>query len=278
MRTTASTAILFVASLGAHAQTPDASAQFEVASIKPAPPPTGRGMHVSFRGGPGTQDPSVFICENCAVSLLILRAFDIQRYQLSGPDFMESARFDVSARIPPGAAKEQFRLMLQSLLAERFKMTFHRAKKEMQVFNLVVAKNGPKFKDYVEAPPPDDDERRQNGPLKKDANGFPVIPAGKGFSMAITNNRAALRSGGGTMEELAVNLSNQVGQPVIDATGLKAKYEIAMSWVPGEPPPDDPGPTIFQALQDQLGLKLESRKGQIDILVVDHLEKTPTDN
>lgn len=239
-------------------------------------------MSVSMRGGPGTDDPSLFACKNCALSGLILKAFDLQPYQLSGPDWllsvgMQSTRFMVSAKIPPGASKEQFRLMLQNLLAERFKLTVHHSQKEMSVFNLVVAKNGPKFKEYVEIPQ-DDDAARQNGPLKKNDEGFPILPPGKGFSMAIMNDRAALRSGGGTMEELAVNLSNQLHQPVHDDTGLQGKYDIVMTWVPGEPKAEDPGPSIFQALKDQLGLKLESKKGMVDILVVDHLEKTPTEN
>lgn len=271
-------AIVFLTILaGATAQTPDAP-RFDVASVKPAPPTDGRGMRVSMRGGPGTDDPTLFACENCGLSGLVTKAFDLQPYQLSGPDWMQSTRFMVSARILPGTTKEQFRLMLQNLLAERFKMTFHYTKKEMPVFNLIVGKNGPKFKEHVEAPAASDDERRQDGPLKKDAEGFPVLPPGKGFSMAIMNDRAALRSGGGTIAEFAVNVSNQLHQPVIDATGLNGKYDITMTWVPGEPKADDPGPSLFQALQDQLGLKLESKKGMIEILVLDHLNKVPTEN
>jgi uncharacterized protein (TIGR03435 family) len=239
-------------------------------------------MRVSMRGGPGTDDPSLFTCENCALPGLITKAFDLQPYQLSGPDWLlstgtQSTRFMVSAKIPSGTTKEQFRLMLQNLLAERFKMTFHHAPKEMPVFNLIVGKNGPKFKEYVEAPDISGDAPKQAGPMKKDAEGFPVLPPGKGFSMAIMNDRAALRSGGGTMSEFAVSVSNQLHQPVTDATGLNGKFEIAMYWVPGDSP-NNPGPTIFQAVQDQLGLKLESKKGTIDVLVVDRIEKTPTEN
>ena len=80
------------------------------------------------------------------------------------------------------------------------------------------------------------------------------------------------------MTELARLLANQLRQPVTDATGLKGKYEIAMTWVPGEPAADDPGPSLIQALQDQLGLKLEPKKGMIDIVVIDHIEKVPTEN
>jgi uncharacterized protein (TIGR03435 family) len=275
VRTIAIIPILTLAT--AAAQTLDPSPQFEVASVKLAPPPDPRGMRVSMRGGPGTKDPGLFRCENCGLSALITGAFDIQDYQLSGPDWMQNTRFDVSAKIPLGTTKDQYLLMLQNLLAERFKMTFHRDKKEMPVLNLVVAKNGPKFKESkpVEAAP-DDDSPPQSGPMKKDANGFPVL-SGKGYSMAIMNNRAALRSPDETMPNFATLLASQLRLPVVDATGLNGKYDIAMSWVPGDSP-DNPGPTIYAALQEQLGLKLESKKGMVDIVVIDHIEKTPTEN
>jgi uncharacterized protein (TIGR03435 family) len=258
------------------AQAQDPSLQFEVASIKPAPPPDPSGMRVSVRGGPGT---SLFRCENCSLSTLIENAFGIQDYQLSGPDWMQNTRFDISAKIPPGTTQEQYRLMIQNLLMERFKMAFHRDKKEMPVLHLVVAKNGPKFKETqpAETSSPDDDAPQQSGPMKKDANGFPVIPPGKGSSMVSMNGRAAMRSGEETMPGLAAQLSGQLRQPVTDATGLQGKYDIAMTWVPGDAP-DNPGPTIYTALQEQLGLKLESKKGTVDTVVIDHLEKTPTEN
>lgn len=237
-----------------------------------------RGMSVSSRGGPGTDDPGRFTCKNCGVSSLIERAYDIQDYQLSGPEWMQSTRFDVSAKIAPGTTKEQFHVMMQKLLADRFKLTVHHGTKEMNVFNLVLTKSGPKFKESGEAA--DDDPAKINGPLKKDANGFPILGPGKGFSMAIMNNRAAMRNGQSTMDELARTLSNQLRQPVTNATGLKGKYDISMTWVPEgrAASDDDAGPGIFQALQEQLGLKLEAKKGTIQILIVDHLEKTPTEN
>lgn len=236
-----------------------------------------RGMRVSMRGGPGTEDPGLFTCENCAVAGLITRAFDIRDYQLSGPDWMRNTRFNVSAKIASGTTKEQFLLMIQNLLAERFQMKFHRDQKEMAVLNMVVAKNGPKFRESKPAPAPDDDDKRDSGPPKKDANGFPVLAPGKGMSMAIMNDRAALRCGEETMSGLAQMLSNQLRTPVMDETGLKAKYDVAMTWVPGDSA-DNPGPTIYTALQEQLGLKLESKKGMVGVVVIDHLEKAPTEN
>jgi uncharacterized protein (TIGR03435 family) len=240
------------------------TSQFEVASIKPAPPPPNGRMHVSIRGGPGTEDPGTFTCRNCNLFGLVAKAFDLEDYQLTAPDWTNSARFEVSAKIAPGSTTEQFHAMLQNFLAERFQLTTHRAKKEMTVFHLVIAKSGPKFKEYVDRPPPDN----PGGP----------IPRSNDYTMTILNNRAALRTNGGTMADFAMHLADHLRQPVTDATGLQGKYDITLTWIPGEPSADDAGPSIYQALQDQLGLKLESKKASIDIVVVDHAEKTPIAN
>ena len=125
---------------------------FEVASIKASPPSDGRGMRVSSNGGPGTPNPGLYTCENCTLSLLVITAYDIRRYQLAGADSLNADRFVVSAKVPPGTTKEDFRIMQQNLLAERFKLKIHRDKKEMQVYELVVAKNGPKFKESAAVP------------------------------------------------------------------------------------------------------------------------------
>ena len=249
----------------ATAQTPEASPQFEVASVKPAPPPTGRGMRVSERGGPGSDDPGFFRCENCSLAGLLETAFDILDYQLTGPDWLRNTRFDVSAKIAAGTTKAQYQMMFQNLLVERFKMTFHRDKKEMPILNLVVMKNGPKFKESKTPEPAPDDDHRNSGPLKKDADGFPILPPGKGMMAMMANGRSAMRSDEETMQALAASLAGQLRQPVIDATGLNGKYAIAMFWVSGDSP-DSPGPTIYNALQEQLGLKLESKKGSVDIV------------
>ncbi len=221
-------------------------------------------------------DPDLFSCDNCILSGLVTQAFDIRGYQLSAPGWMLSARFNISAKIPPGTTKEQFRLMLQNVLVERFKMTFHRDKKQIQAYELVVAKNGPKLKPSVEAPVLDVDAPPQPSPAKKDANGFPVLSGGNGFRSGIAAERAGLH-GDGTVPEFAQELSTHVSPHVVDATGLDGRYDISLFWIPGDDL-DNPGPTLTQALQEQLGLKLELKKGIVDIVVVDHMEKTPTEN
>jgi uncharacterized protein (TIGR03435 family) len=212
-------------------------------------------MRHGMRGGPGTDDPTLFTCENCGLAALVILAYEIKDYQYSGPEWTQFTHFIVSATIPPGTTKEQFRGMMQNLLADRFKLTVHHKKKDMVAsYDLVVAKNGQKFKEAVEAPPPADDTPRQLGGLKTDANGFPALPHGQGYTMAITKGRAALHSDKESMPAFAEKLSGQLRQPVNDATGLKGKYDITLYWVTElTPSADEPGPTIFQALQEQLG-------------------------
>jgi len=281
---------------------------FEVASIKPAPPPeAGRRMFMGMTGGPGSPTPGLFSCNNCSLPMLLVQAYDIKPYQLSGGSAFEGERFNISAKVPAGTTKEDFRIMQQNLLAERFKLKIHREKKEMQVYELVVAKNGPKLKDAApepaapeDAPPPP--PAFPPGPPKLDKDGFPEMPAGaRGPVMFMMPGRARMKANGATIDQLIGLLSGQMGKPVVDGTGLKGKYDIALAWAPegmigpmgrggpmpppfegGGPPPPAPdgesGPTLIGALQEQLGLRLEQKKGLVDIVVIDHMEKVPTEN
>ena len=258
-----------------------AGQQFEVASIKPSAPPDGGRMRVGSRGGPGSKDPGLYSCENYPLPALIRDAFGLKEYQLSGPDWMQSARFMVSAKIPEGTTKEQFLLMKQNLLLERFKLAYHREKKEMQAYELVVAKGGPKMKES--AGPLDPDERPARMTERKtDAEGFPVLPPGRvPMMMMIAGGHASARHVAETMEEFAVSVSMLVHKPVTDATGLTGKYDFTLNWIAegaGPSTGDDTGPTLFRALPEQLGLRLEARKGMVEVLVVDHVEKSPTEN
>lgn len=310
MRVIAGIALTFFASCGAYGQSAEAPPAFEVASIRPAAPPEpSRGMRVGRSGGPGTKDPTRVTYENFSLSNLVTEAYDIKRYQISGPSWLDSERFDVKAKVPEGATKEQYRLMLQNLLAERFKLTLHHDKKEMPMYELVVAKNGPKMKESVDDPAPKDDPAPASpppsGPPKftMDKDGYPVLPPGSGPMTIMMNGRARMQVSKMSMQDFAGRLSGQVSRPVTDATGLKGKYDFILSWAadgmgprgpgglmpPPPPPPEggvpmastpdlDSGPTLFAAIQQQLGLKLEPKKGLVDILVIDHMEKVPTEN
>jgi uncharacterized protein (TIGR03435 family) len=276
MRMIAGIAIFVGASAGAQ------TAQFEVASVRLSPDQS--GLNFSMHGGPGTEDPGLYTCENCDIWSLIRRAFELKAHQLSGPAWMQTTRLIISAKIPAGATKEQFRLMLQDLLVERFKLTFHREEKQMPTYDLVVAKNGPKLKESPEAPPPGDPSayKRPPGPSKMDKDGFPIIPPEdpRPMMFAMEGPRSVQRFGQRSMEQLAGYVATLVDRPVEDATGLKGKYDFTLKWMNDRllRPGDDSGPNIFEALQAQLGLKLESTKNIVDIFVVDHIEKAPTEN
>ena len=278
-------------------------------------------MRVRMSGGPGTPDPGQLTYTNVSLKNVLINAYDVNDYQISGPTWLDRERFDIVAKIPQGATKEQFRQMLQNLLAERFKLTLHHETKELPMYTLVVAKGGPKLKEAVEedaatpqgAAPPPPPGRDEAAPmrLKTDADGMPRLPAGMGrngtiMMMMMDPNGGGMRtrmvSKGQPVSSLLGTLSNLLGRPVVDGTGLKAKYDITLDYNPdglngprmmmpppqhdgapgGGPPmagaPDGGGPTIFTALQEQLGLKLEQRKGPVDLLVIDRLEKVPTEN
>jgi uncharacterized protein (TIGR03435 family) len=275
------------ACFAAYAQ-PGEKLEFEVASIKPAPPPDGRGVMVRCDGGPGTKDPGMFTCQNMSLPNLLSRAYGVAFYRLQTPDWMQpmNPMFDLNVKVPQNTTKEQFNVMLQNLLADRFNMVVHLESREMQQYELVVTKGGPKFK---EAPPekPKDDSADQSprpapkpAPLRLDNDGYPNLTPGR-LGMAIMNGRARLYNPQMTMAMLAGQVSGQMGKPVADMTGLTAKYEIGLYWVAeslNDSATDPVGPTLVQALQDQLGLKLESKKGPVDFLIVDRSEKTPKEN
>jgi uncharacterized protein (TIGR03435 family) len=277
------TLLILCASACAFAQPANTQPAFEVASVKPSPPFSQRKSFVTgVSGGPGSADPTRITIENYMLLGLLAMAYAAEPYQISGPSWLEDARetqFDISAKVPDGATKEQVPLMMRNLLTERFHLTAHREKKEVNVYDLVVAKNGPKLKEAAPAPAPSDDAEITR-PLKLDRDGFPSVPAGRGYRMAMMNDRATAAFTDGSIEQLADLLSHQIGRPVTDSTGLKGKYDFSLRWsMEGfGKPGDDPGPTIFAAVQEQLGLRLEQKKGFIDMIVIDHIDKVPTEN
>ncbi len=245
------------------------TAQFEVASVKPAPAEA-RGIRCA--GGPGTSDPGSLRCENYSLSFLVMMAYNLRGFQLAAPAWMDAARYNVAAKIPPGADRRQFGLMQQNLLAERFGLKVHFEKKDTTVYELTVAKGGPKFKESQE-PAAEKPEAAWRPP----AGGPPA------------RTRAHVNLKGESVADLANFLSNQLGQPVMDATGLSGRYDYDLSFLM-EPGGRAAGPvasngqepelgiSLIDAVRDQLGLRLEKKKGQADILVVDHAEKVPIEN
>jgi len=316
------TGLIILASYAGFGQAAESPA-FVVASIKPAAPQTSGQFRVSMRGGPGTPDPGQLTYTNVALMNVLVNAYGVKEYQINGPKWLSSERFDITAKIPMGATKEQFKMMLQNLLAERFKLALHHETKELPLYALVVGKGGPKLKESVEdaaapspaAPPPLPPPGSDGAVpvrLKMGADGMPQLPPGVGkgglmMMMRMGNDggmRMRLIGNGQPVSALLDTLSGQLGRPVVDATGLTAKYDIMLDFAPdgapgpmGMMPPPPPqheggpgvggpmvsapeggGPSILTALQEQLGLKLEPRKGPVDLLVIDHLEKVPTEN
>lgn len=286
----------------AFAQTPPASAplSFEAASIKPSAPMIGGRMMVRMSSDPGRLNYS-------GVSLrdLIRNAYHLKDYQVSGPDWINTERFDVVAKLPEGAKESDIPAMMQTLLAERFKLTVHRETKELPAYALMVAKGGVKMKEFVEAPDSSADGPNAGGGfdgpprMKVGADGMPKLPAGRGGMMMMGFGR--LQGQGLTVTALTDMLSRQLDRPVLDETGLTAKYDISLNWTPepGEGPagmkmmmmgrgegggdahPEMPpvsGPPLLIALQQQLGLRLEPKKLPLEMVVVDHVEKVPSEN
>lgn len=269
------------------AQSPGAT--FEVATVKTSPPNTG-GFVRGCKGGPGTSDPGFWRCTNATVTMLVTRAYDIKRYQLTAPDWANNANFEITAKLPPDTTKDQLAEMIRNLLAERFKLEFHWIKKEMPMYDLVLAKGGPKLKESVDTPPgdPKSDPPGWGGKSPStDADGYPNIPRDCSGCMSINAaGKARYRANKAPLKALAEMLGNQMGMPVSDKTGMTGTYDILLSWSDGagvsgnadSNPDAEPGLTIHAALQQQLGLKLEPKRGEIDVIVVDKAEKNPAEN
>ena len=177
---------LILACLAAYGQT------FEAASIEPATRSGKKGNSAKQKGGPGTADPGLFTCQNCSLSQIMTDAYEIRGYDFSGPDWLKNTRFDFMAKVPADATREGFKAMLQNMRAERFHLVVHREKRQMPVFELAVGKNGPKFQEGVPKDTLADDG--PPGKLKRDADGFPVLPPGTGVAMVPGHGRMRLEN------------------------------------------------------------------------------------
>jgi bla regulator protein blaR1 len=248
---------------------------FEVASIKPANPDAQGGL-IRFMPGGGLS------LTNIPLRNMITFAYDVRDFQVSGgPGWMGTERFDVMAR-PDRAAvdgqvdvdkmndaqrktmRDQITERLRALLADRFQLAVHKETKDQPIYALVVSKNGPKLQE-----------------TKETAN-----------QQSMMANRGRTEAHAVPVELLAQLLSSITGRPVVDKTGLTAKYDFVLEWTPdagadaraqgfgdgvNTPAPAPGGPTIFTALQEQLGLKLEAQKGPVQNIVIDRAEK-PSEN
>jgi len=235
---------------------PETRPSFDAASIKPAPPEGGKGEPQ----GTVSISPGSLTMRNVSLRDLIVTAYGIHDYELSGPAWMGSARFDVMAKAAGAAPAGQMRTMLQGLLADRFQLAVHRETREVTVDALVVGKNAPKL-----------------GPQKPEGPGSLGIDGAK---LIFVNY---------TLAKLADYLSQRsAGRPVVDETGIEGCYDLAVPIVEGNTDNIvDVKRGIGQAMRDgslprlaadALGLRLETRKGPAEMVVVDRAERTPKEN
>jgi uncharacterized protein (TIGR03435 family) len=222
--------------------------EFEVVSVKP-------NKSISSSSGFNT-DRGRVTATNVSLRELIVTAYGVQDYQVEGPDWLRSERFDVAATFPEVSSKD-FQVMMQNMLADRFKLVVHREQKNRPVYELIQGKNGIKFKQA-----PDSD----CGSHSRNSTGIHF--AGTCVSMGAFAEFLARRA-----RDLPVDL------PVLDSMGLKGFYNLTLDWVPESKVGNNPsGVTLLVALEEQLGLKLKTSKAPIEILVVDGAQKVPSEN
>jgi uncharacterized protein (TIGR03435 family) len=292
------TAGVVLACTAVFGQTPQ-NLTFEVASVKPSPPPA-PNVPVFFgppRGGPGTHDPGQITWSNAALRNVVMTAYDMETFQVTAPDWLSNERYDIVAKVPEGATKGQVEVMWQNLLKERFGMVVHRESKEFQVEELTVAKGGLKMKQTelpADAEPftPEAVKPGKNGP---DFNGTGLIVSIFPSKPGQADAEAHMVAKGLTMPEIAAKFGQAQRHPVLDKTGLTGRYDLTVEYtldLSGLPPPpdlppqpptaqgvaSDPGSNFPSAIEKQLGLKLTPGKAMLDVIVVDRAQKTPTEN
>jgi uncharacterized protein (TIGR03435 family) len=265
--------------------------QYEVATIKPSAP-------MNFSGGRGfafgmQMPPDGFSTANFPLKALIQFAYGVQNYQISGgPDWISTEHFDIDAKMDSSVADALAKLspedrnrarqhMLQLLLEDRFHLTIHRDTKDLPVYTLVIAKNGPKLQESKPGDTPITAPKSPNSGEAMQISKGSIQMNFSGDGMRHISGPAISTAG------LATMLSAQLGRPVFDKTGLTGKYDVTLQWAPDQTPSspvmssgmassaatDLGGASIFTAIQEQLGLKLEAGKGPVETIVIDHVEK-----
>jgi uncharacterized protein (TIGR03435 family) len=216
---------------------PTGPLSFDAASIKPADP-----EHIGLQMY--SPNPGSFRAMAADIKHLMTFAYNVRDVQVSGgPRWSDTELFDIQAKASGPATIAELRLMVRSLLENRFQLKMHRESKEQAVFDLVVGKRGPKL--------------------------TPMESKGLGIGL----DKTQLNGHGATMSGLASVLSSRVGHQVIDRTELTGFYDFTLTWTPDEAAATESGPSIFTALQEQLGLRLEPAKGTVEMLVIDGVER-----
>ena len=322
------TICLALTAIAAFAQT---KPTFEVATVKPAAPVDMMKMAAAIQSGQAPKigahvDGSRAEYTYLDLKSLLALAYKVKPYQITGPDWLGNTRFDIVAKLPDGASKDDVPQMLQALLEDRFKMTAHRSSAEHPVLALVVAKGGPKLKESTEVPAPLDETvplkegqmtmQGPDGPIRMTMGkaGSAEVDMGAKGKIAYKVDPATMTmhmdasmmtmAGFADMLTQFSQMGGGGGPQIVDMTGLKGNYQAAIDFsmadlmnmvrasgmdLPGAAGAGNAGggagvasdpdgkSSLIQAVQS-LGLKLESRKAVVEQLIVDHMEKTPTEN
>ena len=274
MRSDVLCAVVLITGTLVSAQRPQQSASanarpaFEVASIKRTPPGT-KGFSYGARPG------GLWTMTNRTIGTIIREAYPTQINELVGaPGWVSEDPYDVTAKAEGNPSREQMRLMLQALLADRFKLKAHYEKQERPIYALVIARSDGRVApglvqstiDCAAVAAARREGRTPDGPVP--ANGAPPC--------AWTGNGEMIRFGGLPLSRLGESIGQPDGRPVVDKTGLPGSYEFTLRYAQ-QPAPGNDLPSIFTALEEQLGLKLVPERAPLDVLVVDHIER-PTEN
>jgi uncharacterized protein (TIGR03435 family) len=257
---------------------PASRPRFEAASIKPAGDQGPMMIRPLLNGLTGT----------APLKLLMQRAYAAQSFQIvGGPEWIASERYTIDAKAPGNHSRDQIFVMLESLLEERFKLKFHRETRELPVFNLLIAKGGPKLPTPKEGGCDDsaDPQPELGGRMTPVGSGAAPLSRCGGITLALQTEGARMYGGKVSMAEFVRMLSVMLGRTVIDRTGFAGTFDMQLDFLPDDstsplpPPPPQAAvsntmsPSIFSALPEQLGLRLESAKGQVEVLVIDHVDR-----
>jgi uncharacterized protein (TIGR03435 family) len=285
-----------LAAFSVHAQ--DTPLAFEAASVKVAAPSTPLAPGQLRIRGCGGRDPTLLRCNGATLKMLLIRAYDVRAYQVQGPTWIDSDAYDVMARVPEGVPTNKVPAMLQTLLAERFGVKFHKETRLLPSYELSVRKGGPKLKEVDPSKLPALPEPAA-GPPPPMPSDLKSMAAGALVTVPGPNGRRTVR-GNVTIERLANFLGGSLDRRVVDGTGFKGTYEIELTYTAderesfggfvmevGSTPPaatpagstdaSEPTATLGQAVQ-ALGLKLEAKKTPVEVIVVDQALRVPTQN
>jgi uncharacterized protein (TIGR03435 family) len=260
-------------------QTSQKNPTFEVASVKAVNNSFGgRSLPVFFadnflfRGGPGSQDPGRINYTGVTMRMLLARAYSLRFDQIAGPSWIDQQHYQLVANVPAGSDDQRVRLMLRSLLTERFQMQLHRESKVMSIYALVAAKGGPKLKPAGKPQEPAEPKKEADREHEAQARFAARKPGEQHFQAA-----------GASVADFINHISIYLDQPVLDRTQLQGKFAFDLSYFhrpPGQDANNDvpPGPSLFEAVKAQLGLELIATKAEVELLFIDKATRLPADN